>query len=141
MSAFGKLDVIIMNLLKAFDSQITNLCDIETIDGHFSAPDKSVLVYKDGSCASIFRFNGIANVIGSTDYENIVEQLTRTLEPFFKNRGHQLQVVFRKDLDASDSLDLVSSIQKHTARTLQLDIEDLIEESRDKYKGFVYEED
>ena len=141
MSAFGKLDVIIMNLLKAFDSQITNLCDIETIDGHFSAPDKSVLVYKDGSCASIFRFNGIANVIGSSDYEMIIEQLTRTLEPFFKNRGHQLQVVFRKDLDASDSLDLVSSIQKHTARTLQLDIEDLIEESRDKYKTFVYEED
>ena len=141
MSAFGKLDVIIMNLLKAFDSQITNLCDIETIDGHFSAPEKSVMVYKDGSCASIFRFNGIANVIGSTDYEDIIEQLTRTLEPFFKNRGHQLQVVFRKDLDASDSLDLVSAIQKHTAKTLQLDIEDLIEESRDKYKAFVYEED
>ena len=88
MNGFGKLDILLLQIMKTLGNEVTSLCDIETIDGHFSAPHKQVLVYKDGSCASIFRFKGIANVIGQADYDTIVEILTRTLEPYLKRKGH-----------------------------------------------------
>ncbi len=141
MNGFGKLDILLLQIMKTLGNEVTSLCDIETIDGHFSAPHKQVLVYKDGSCASIFRFKGIANVIGQADYDTIVEILTRTLEPYLKRKGHALQVVFRKDLDASDSLDRIARIQKLSGKKLRLDVDDLIDESRNKYLTYVYEED
>lgn len=141
MSGFGKLDILLLQIMKSLGNEVSSLCDIETIDGNFSSPHKQVLVYKDGSCASIFRYKGIANVIGQADYEEICNVLTRSLEPYFKKKGHGLQVVFRKDLDAGDSLDRIARIQKLSGKKLRLDVDDLIDENRNKYLSYVYEED
>ena len=137
----SKVEAIILHVLSALKTEITDYCSIETIDGEFSTPTKQVLIYKDGTCASIIRFNGITSVLGREHFFEIVNQITRTLHPFFSQRGHMIQVVFRKDLDATDSLEKLGKIQKETAKKLELEIDDLIDESIDKYKQYVYEED
>lgn len=130
----GKLEAVLLHLLRLLKTDIEDYCDIETIDGGVS------LVAQDGSMASIIKFNGVRSILSRDDYVQFLKHLETSLTPYFSSHGHQIQAVFRRELDASEPLEDIAIQQRATADRLKLDIHDLIEESIEKYSKYVCDE-
>ncbi len=131
----GKIEAVILQIFTMLKADVEDYCDLETIDG-----DKT-LVAADGSLATIVRFHGTKSVLGRDQFERLVRLLDTSLSVYFKTKGHQLQVVFRRDLDARAPLEATAATQRASADRLQLSVKDLIDESVEKYLQYVYEED
>jgi len=131
----GKLEAIILHIISLLKTDVEDYCELETTEGGIS------IVAQDGSLASIVRFNGTKSVLGREQFERLIQLLNGSLSVYFNSRGHQLQVVFRRDLNASGLLQRNASAQRITASRLKLDVCDLIDESAEKYSQYVYEED
>lgn len=129
----AKLEAVLLHVLSLLKSDMSDYCDLETVDG-------DTLVAHDGSLASILEFGGNKSVLGRDDFSALVARMERTLASYFRTRGHQLQVVFRRDLDASATLDPIAANQRATSQRLHLDVSDLIDESMRTYSRYVYEE-
>ena len=121
------IDSIFQKVRSAFGGQIESLIDIETVD------DTTTLVSKDGGLMSIININGSKNFIGDTEFSAIVEKLRIALGPPLSKKGHIIQVVMSCDPE-SISKDIFNrqSGAYSTARSINLDIYDLLEE-RQKY--------
>lgn len=141
----SKTEAILLHILSNLNPQISHYCDLETVDGDPGdgkrAENKQILIYQDGSCASILQIRGVKNLLGMSDFEDLVASLSQTLEPFMQLKGHQIQFIYRRDLDATDQLNEIGAIQKASARALKLDVSDLIDEAVEKYSQYVYEEE
>ncbi len=131
----GKLEAVLLHVIGLLKTDVEDYCDLETIDGG------RAIVAQDGSLASIVRFNGTKSVLGREQFERLIRLLDGSFSVYFKNRGHQLQVVFRRDLDARGALERNAIQQRSTADRLSLGIHDLIDESVEKYSQYVYDED
>ncbi len=112
---------------------VQDFCDIETIDN-------DTLVANDGSLASIVKINGFKTLMSSADIEEICSAISLTLTPFLDKLGHQLQIVFTRDDEEHEELEEIRNIKKNTAKRLNLELEDLIDESINKYAEYVYNE-
>lgn len=132
--AAGKLEALALHLISILKTDIEDYCDLETVD-------HNTMVTNDGSLASIVRFNGTKSVLGEAQFRRMVGLMERSLSVYFGTRGHQLQVVFRRDLDASAVLNANGNQQRLTADRLHLDVRDLIEEGCRKYQEYVYDEE
>lgn len=131
----GKVEAFVLYLISILKTDVTDYCDLETIDGG------QAIVAQDGSLATIVRFNGTKSVLGRDQFERLIQLLYGSLSVYLKSRGHQLQVVFRRDLDARGALERNAIQQRATADRLKLGIHDLIDESVEKYGQYVYDED
>lgn len=131
--ASGKLEAVVMHLLTVLKTDVEHYCDLETVDGN-------TICANDGSLATIVSFDGTKSVLSRERFERMIARLDQSLSVFLGTRGHQLQIVFRRDLDASESLEGNAEQQHMTAERLHLDMHDLIDEGVDKYKQYVYDE-
>lgn len=134
-SIVSKFEAVVLTVLALLKTSVQDYCDLETVDGHSS------IVAIDGSLATIVRFNGTKSVLGREHFEHLVKSLEGSLSIYFKNRGHQLQVVFTRDLDATAPLEQNAVQQSTTADRLQLDVKHLINESVTKLAQYVYDEE
>lgn len=131
----GKFEQLLLQVLSALKSDISDYCDLETVDNDTS------LVAQDGSMATIVRFHGAKSLVSEGHFEEVITRLQSSLSAFYRTRGHAIQVVFRRDLDATESLEEIASIQRATAARVGLAIDDLINESVAKYANYVYDEE
>jgi intracellular multiplication protein IcmB len=132
--ADSKFEAFVLYLIKVLKTDISDYCDLETVDG-------DTLVASDGSLATIVKFDGIKCVLGRDQFEQLIAQITQSLAIYFKTKGHQLQVVFRRDFDASATLNANAAGQHKSADRLRLDVHDLIDENVNKYMQYVYDEE
>lgn len=130
----GKLEAVLIHIFKSLKMDVTDYCDIETIDGN------QCLVMNDGSLATLVEFKGKTSVLGRNEFEKFISALTITLSAFFARKGHAIQFVFIKDFINQSALDSVIKSQKKTAEILRLDINDIIDEVSDVYSNYVYSE-
>jgi len=131
----SKFQALALQILSALKSDASDYCDLETVDG------REGLVFSDGSYCSILKFNGTRNILGRDQYGFMIESITRSLSPFFKTRGHMIQFFFKKDLDASATLNNIANLQRATAGRVGLSIEDLIAENVARMGSYVYDEE
>ncbi|MFA6230978.1 MAG: type IV secretion protein DotO [Rhodanobacter sp.] len=132
---FNKAEAMFLHLLTLLKTDVEDYCELETIN------DDHTLVYSDGSMATICEFHGTKTLMGRDDYIAMIRHLTASLTPFLgRGNGHQLQVLFRRDLDASETLTATSQQQLVTASKIGLSIVDLITEGTDTYARYVYDE-
>jgi len=131
----GKLEAVMLHVIGMLKTDVTDYCDLETVD------DGRLLVAKDGSMASVVQFHGTKNILSREQFERLVQLLNGSMSVYFKTKGHQLQVVFRRDLDARATLTRNAQQQHVAANALQLGVHDLIDEAVDKMCDFVYDED
>ncbi|UXI68330.1 type IV secretion protein DotO [Tahibacter amnicola] len=135
MSATSKLEAVLLHVIGKLKTSIRDYCDLETIDGG------RCLVANDGSLASIIQFHGTKSVLGRDQYTRLIQLMETSLSVYFANRGHQLQVVFRRDLDARTTLEGIALQQRQSADRVGLSVHDLIDENVQKYSAYVYDED
>ena len=130
-----KLESLVVTVLSSVKMSMQDYCDIETVD------DGKNLVASDGSFASIVRFHGSKGILGEQQFKSLLNQVTQSLSVFLSHRGHQLQAVFRRDLDGRQPLIENAVLQHATANRLQLSLHDLIDETVERYGEYVYDEE
>lgn len=132
---FNKAEAMFLHLLTLLKTDVEDYCELETVN------DDHTLVYSDGSMATICDFQGTKTLMGRDDYISMLHHLVASFTPFLgRGNGHQLQVVFRKDLDASETLSATGQQQLVTASKLGLTMADLVKEGIDTYARYVYDE-
>ncbi|MEM8515168.1 intracellular multiplication protein IcmB [Massilia sp. MP_M2] len=130
----AKFEGVLLQILSALKTDVEDYCDLETVDGN-------TIVANDGSLASIVRFHGTKSVLSRDRFNRMIGLLEQSMSVFLSSRGHQLQFVFRRDLDARETLDANAQQQHLSAERVQLDMHDLIDENTSKYAQYVYDEE
>ncbi len=74
----GKIEAILMHILTSLKNDVTDYCDIETVDANNS------IVMMDGSLGTIVRFNGRKNVLGRSEYSSFIRKLSSSIGVFFQ---------------------------------------------------------
>lgn len=108
-------------------SGLPNYCDLETVD------DDRTIVAKDGSLISLIEIKGVRNIVsGKTLFNQIVLPLCSSMRGQFESDAHQMQVWFEVDPDRTHE-EIVEALRpsRETAKRLQLDLVDLLEERAD----------
>lgn len=103
-------------------SNLSSYCDIET------AKD-NIIIYRDGSLGTVFRFDGYTALMGSEDLGNIVEVLNERLAPSFQMAGQSLEFSFTRNPEQSAKLVSDTLLTaRSVAQRQNLGLEDLINE-------------
>ncbi|WP_199031648.1 IcmB protein [Ralstonia sp. ASV6] len=117
------LDSVASTLMGMLKFHINDYCDLETTYG-------DSFVAKDGSMATILRYNGFRSLLGENDFRIFVDRLVELIAPNFSARGHQMQVVFIREDDPDDEVMRYLEPMYETAEALRLNIQDVIDEKR-----------
>lgn len=89
---------------------------------------------------SILAYDGSRTIIGNAVFDQHIEKLANNLSVFLSKSGHQIGMVFRRDLAATSELYKIANTKRATAEALGLDFEDLIDEEVEVYSKYVYDE-
>lgn len=102
---------------------LASFCYLETADG------ENILVAKDGSLATIIRVDGIKQVMGTDELENIVKEMSLKMAPYLTEEGRAIQVWFARDPDLSRQMVAdVLRTPRGVADRLGLDLDDVFRE-------------
>ena len=127
------IDALLDNLGGFVKQGITDYCDLETVD------DEEVLVSKDGSLITLVRLKGVRSIMGGADvFHRIAVPLTQAIQGNFENNSHQLQVWFEVDPERTgDEIAEAQRPARETAKALELDLEDLLDERENNLATYV----
>lgn len=128
---------VLSNLKSAFSSMtkksMDSFCFLETgVSGTTS------VVAADGSILSILRIDGVKQLIGPDDLENVIHEMNIKLSSYFGQPGHAMQIWFARDPDLSKQL--VSSLNRparNVAKSLNLELDDLFDERESHLVNFI----
>lgn len=94
-----------------------------------SLEDSFTLVLKDGTLASMIRVEGALRSPGDAELADMVERLRISLSPYLANPGHVVDISFNRDAAAArQELEVLIEKTGRSARSLGLDIDDVLEE-------------
>lgn len=117
------IDTFLAWLSNGLKQTTESYCQIE------SADSPTVLVGYDGSLISVLQIQGIMELIGTEEFDQLCEGVTLTLHTAMSRPGHAIQVYFSYEPDSV--VELINTIYepaKYTAERLHLDVEDLFRE-------------
>jgi intracellular multiplication protein IcmB len=124
---------VLARLMQTLRVHVNNYCDLET-----TADDS--LIAKDGSVATVIRHDGFRSLLGRGDFEYLTSEFASRVEQYFAKRGHQLQVVFIRDEDATDTIRSMLASHYETADTLKLDVHDVLDEKVSVHSQYCMDE-
>lgn len=103
-----------------------------------TADDEVTLVAEDGSLVTFVQVDGSRQIIGTQEYERIIEQGVIKLGSRFDRPGHALQVVFIRNPDRiGRELRNLMRFNRRAADAVGLDIKDLIDERARHLKNYM----
>jgi len=117
------LDYVMWSLARALGMTMDSHCDLETID------DETTFVGKDGSLGTLIRINGILQMVGASEFNQLTDALSASLGAYLNSGHHTFHCVFVRDPDRRAVHRLVSrALQgaRETMRRLGLDFEDIL---------------
>jgi len=124
MSVIGNfLDGFLKAKGAILNEQPFNLCDLETNQDDFT------FVGKGGEFATMIKLSGIESLIGEEEFNEITPSLAELLKSIFLDGHHVLDASFTRDNRFTKrDIERASAPSKETAKLLDLDIENLIDE-------------
>lgn len=130
------IDKVLAPFQKAMRQSISSFIRLETAD------NETTLVSTDGSLISYIRIDGSRQIIGEEEYQQIVEGATIKIGARFDRAGHALQVYFARDPNRIRSeLESLLRPSRMTADSMQLDIQDLLDERIKHLERFLSQEE
>lgn len=115
----------LMSLLKF---EIGDYCDLESTE--IGDDGMGAVVAKDGSMATIIRYNGFKTMISKSEFEDLILRFSISAQSYLGTKGHQIQVVFDRDDNPVPEMDSLTAASYASIKRLHLDVEDLINESK-----------
>lgn len=130
------LDTLLTYVSRITAEPATSFCELETADR-----DGQTLIASDGSLVSVIRVAGSARLVGTAEFDNIVDRLSSTLNSFMKDSGHTLQVHFIRDpAGAAEVVRRALEPARKQAAQLSLDFQDLLDEKEREITKYVSHE-
>ncbi len=123
-SAFSIIDRLIYNMNESFfGNSSAHYIKLETSD------DEYTISADDGSMVSVLEVQGVMGMIGSSEFNWIIDQLYQTASNRFNFEGHALQIVFHYDPEniKNQVFDAMSTA-KTTAKNLNMDMEGVLDD-------------
>ena len=133
-TVLNRLETILLSVLSALKVSVTDYCDLETVDGHHN------IVFNNGSLMTLIAYDGTRTIVSDSVFYDHLTRLEQTLDVFLSKSGHQFGMVFRRDLDPTSDVFKIAELKKATARSLELNLDFLIDEEVEVYSKFVYDE-
>lgn len=115
----------LMSILKF---EIGDYCDLESTE--IGDDGMGAVVAKDGSMASIIKYEGFRTMMSKADFQEAIEMFTVSAQSYLGSKGHQIQVVFDRDDDPTSEIDALLAASYATAKRLQTDVVDLLDEGK-----------
>ena len=107
-----------------------------------TADDAVTLVGGDGSLVSFVKLFGSRQIIGDVEYQWIVDQATLKLGARFDRPGYAMQFYFMRDsASIGHDLDRLMRGNRVAARSLELDLDDLLTERKRNLSRYMAHED
>jgi intracellular multiplication protein IcmB len=133
---FSILDEALAATMMAIRQPVESFIRLETAD------DNVTLVADDGSLVSFVKLHGSRQIIGDAEYQWIIDQATLKLGARFDRPGYAMQVYFMRDPSTvGQDIDRVMRGNRSAMRSLELDLEDLLNERRRHLARFMAHED
>ncbi len=125
LQTFERGIAALMALLKF---EIGDYCDLESVE--VDDEGGGAVVGKDGSMATIVKYEGFKTLMSSEDFNDAIERLTLSAQSYLGTKGHQIQVVFDREIDSTEEMGERLAACYQTAKRLQIDAADLLDESK-----------
>ncbi len=125
MGIIDAFDQLLQTVMSSMKMHINDYCELETTEGEYN------LVTKDGSMATIIRYEGFRNLISANEFDTFSSDLAHRIQPFLNKRGHQLQVVYIREIDPTSELNTILQPSYDTCKELRMDLSDLLDDARD----------
>lgn len=134
-SFFEGFDTFLAWLSTSLKQTTETYCELETADS------PTVLVNHDGSLLSVIRIDGVTSLVGTEEFERLVEGLNRAFQGAMGRAGHALQVYFSHDKQNMQKViqDIYSGAEA-TANRLEINLKDLFDERAGYLAKFCSEE-
>jgi len=117
------VDTVLAWLSAGIKQTTETYCDLETAENRYT------LVANDGSLITIMKIHGSTRLVGNEEFDHIHDGLVQSFLPAFSRPGQSIQVLFNYDKDAAkEEITRIISPAMQTAKTLQLDLDDLFKE-------------
>lgn len=134
-SFLDSVDSFLAWLSASLQQTTESYCDLETADSEYS------LVTHDGSLLSLVKIDGCRGLMGAPEFERLQEGLTISLQTAMSRPGHSFQMFFNYDIDnVKRVIREIYEPARHTAKRLDLDLEDLFKERIDYLAKYTAEE-
>ncbi len=122
-SFFDSVDTFFAWLSTSLQQTTESYCELETAD------DETTLVAHDGSLISILNIHGVRSLVGTEEFERLVEGISNSLQTSMARDGHALQVYYIHDKQAiKKKIALNYDSARATSTRLNLDLDDLFDE-------------
>lgn len=129
-------DKILAPFQKAIRHTVSSFIHLETME------NESTLVSTDGSLISYVKVEGSKQIIGDTEYENIVKSANIKIGARFDRVGHAMQIYFVRDpARIRQTLDKQINGSRQTAIATGMDLEDLFDEKVAHLERFLTHEE
>lgn len=133
-NTISKLEIALLLIGSALKLSVEDYCELETTDGPYC------LVTNRGALVSIIKYEGTRTIVSGDDLVDHVQRVSDTMTSFFEQRGHHIQVFFKRDISPTSDLHKVADIQRESIKNTRLDINFLIDEAVNIYANSVCEE-
>lgn len=134
-SFFEGIDTFFAWLSTSLKQTTESYCELETADS------PTVLVNHDGSLLSVIRIDGVTSLVGTDEFEKLIEGLNRAFQGAMGRAGHALQVYFSHDKqNIQKVIGDIYAPAVATAERLNIDLKDLFEERTSYLSKYCSEE-
>ncbi len=117
------IDSLIAWLSSSLKQTSDSYCDLQTADSD------EVLVAHDGSLVSMIKIHGATELIGSDEFERLVNGISTSWQSAMSRAGHTIQVYFNYERETvKETLRTILAPAQATSEKLKMDLNDLFQE-------------
>lgn len=98
------------------------------------------LVFNDGSMATILRFNGFYSAVSTETLAEMFTFISKDLSEIFIKKGYAMVFKFYRGEADNDSLERIINNKKATAKRLELQLDEILDEQYEQFADRVFKE-
>ena len=121
---------IIDNLIQALSlgtrGVLSDLCELE------APAENGVFISRDGGCMTLFRVEGVYNMLDTEDASDLLTGLVNDLAGYFREPGHKMEVIFESSAEARTELNQAFGPARVSARRIGVSTDPIIEDLVDR---------
>lgn len=126
-SFFTSFDGFLHGLNDWFGKSAESLCRLETIN------DDYILVADDGSLITVLELHGSMNMVGTEEFNPVLERVLNELNAKMQKGGHAIQFVMHYDPDeAMYEVEGLMASARATAQNVGFSVQEMFDEWRDR---------
>lgn len=142
MSFIDSLDGFFSDVADITGSGVRRFTDLETVDVGYDQDGQEIkddqnFVLRDGSLMTMIKIDGHRKIVGHEEFNQAVMMMDERMRGRMKTPGASMAWYFRYDPADKSSAEKAINSMRNTAKTLQMDLDDLIDDWEKAVKRYI----